>query len=488
MEKYDVIIIWSGLWWLSAWALLSKKWKKVLVLEKHYLIWWYATNFKRKGFEFDVALHQIWWVEKTWFSQILKKAWVYEKLNFIKHKYLYEAIYPDFELKVENWNINKLKSDLISLFPKEKFWVKLWLSIMKYVWFQLKIWDFTQRNKVFLPVIMIFSPLLIPVLAFWSKLKISTVLNICTKNKKLQKVFMELLWYYWDDLSLSAIYYLIPSYWYYFDWGYFIYGWWQAVSNAFVEVIKLNWWEVKHSTEVEEVLLDWNKAIWVKTKKWDFYAENIISNASPFILYEKLLKNWDWSKKELEKLQSFEVWPTIWAMYIWLDTTIKNLNPRYKDSYIISINESYDIAFEKNNAIWFTITNHNDNNWIPEWKTVLTIALYMQYKDWDKLTQEKYKAKKQEEIEKVLIRLEKYFPNIKNHIEVIEFWTPKTMERYTWNTNWAIYWFSQKVSNKPYGNTTPIKNIYLSSAWSFGWWFEWVIRAWNEVVKKIKNI
>ena len=485
MKQFDTIIIGSWLWWLSAWALLAKKWQKVLVLEKHIIPWWYATNFKRKDYEFDVALHQIG-SNSSWFKKILREAGIYEKLKFIKHKYLYEAIYPDYTLHVENGNGDKFKKDLIKLFPKEWFWIRLWFFLIKYVWFQLKIWDFANTHKIFSPFIMLFTPILIPILAFWDKIKISQLLDICTRNNKLQKIFMELLWYFGNNLDLSAIYFLIPAHWFYYNWWYYVEWWWQAVSDAFVDVIKENYWEAITNLEWEEIILEDNKAIGVKTRKWNFYAKNIVCNASPFILYEKLLKKWEWSKKELGKIHKIKIWPSIWSAYIWINTTIEKLNSEFKESYIVSMNDTYDIEFKKNNALWFTITNHKDNPNIPLWKTVITVALFEEYKDWAKLDEKTYKNKKETYKEELLKRLENLFPEIRNHIEVFELWTPKTMERYTWNKNGAIYWFSKDVSkNWTYWNKTPIENIFLSSARSFWGWFEWVIRAWNEVIKKI---
>lgn len=487
MGKYDVIIIWSWLWWLSAWALLSKKWKKVLVLEKHYLLWWYSTNFKRKWYDFDVALHQIWWIEKTWFRNILEESWVLSKLKFIKHKYLYETFYPDFDLKVENWNAEKLKKDLIKIFPKEKFWINLWFFIIKYLWFQLKIWDFWWKNKLLFLLVNIFWPLLIPFLIFFDKVKISSILNICTKNEKLQKVFMELIWYYWDSLNISALYYLAPSYWYYFDWWYYVKGWWQAVSDAFISVIKENWWEVLARSWVDEIIIKWEKAIWVKVWEKEYFWDFIISNASPFILYENLLKNWNWSKNEIEKLKNFEVWPSLTAIYIWLNINVKEENKDFSDSYIISKNENYKIDFQKNDITVFTITDNEDNELIKKWTSIITIALYEKYSHRDNLSEEEYKIKKEEKKIEIINKLNIFFPNIEKYIEVFEIWTPKTMERYTWNKNWAVYWFSQNVIKwNRYWYKTPIKNLFLSSSWSFWWWFEWAIRAWYQVSKKIK--
>lgn len=81
----------------------------------------------------------------------------------------------------------------------------------------------------------------------------------------------------------------------------------------------------------------------------------------------------------MEKLKKYPMGPSLGSAYIGLNTTIDQLNPRFADSYIVSVNETYDIGFTKNHAIGFTITDHRDNKNIPEGKSVLTVALYDTY-------------------------------------------------------------------------------------------------------------
>ena len=171
---------------------------------------------------------------------------------------------------------------------------------------------------------------------------------------------------------------------------------------------------------VEEIILKDNRAMGVKTKKGEFFAENIICNASPFILYEKLLKNWGPSIQEIEKLKQYDIGPTLGAAYIGLNTTIEQLNPRYKDSYIVSVNETYDIHFTKNHAIGFTLTDHRDNVNIPEGKSVLTVAIFDTYQNWEDVDEISYQQKKEEETEKLIQRLESIFPTIRDYIEICE--------------------------------------------------------------------
>jgi phytoene dehydrogenase-like protein len=57
--QYDVIIIGSGLAGLAAGARLSKEGKIVLLIEQHKRVGGCATYFKRKGYRFEVGLHEL---------------------------------------------------------------------------------------------------------------------------------------------------------------------------------------------------------------------------------------------------------------------------------------------------------------------------------------------------------------------------------------------------------------------------------------------
>ncbi|KIG19201.1 Carotenoid cis-trans isomerase [Enhygromyxa salina] len=58
-EQWDAIVIGSGLGGLASAALLSNMGKRVLVLERHYVIGGFTHTFKRKGYEWDVGVHYV---------------------------------------------------------------------------------------------------------------------------------------------------------------------------------------------------------------------------------------------------------------------------------------------------------------------------------------------------------------------------------------------------------------------------------------------
>ena len=58
-EKYDVIIIGSGMSGLTAGVLLARNGKKVLILENHFKAGGWTHTFKRNNYEWDVGIHYI---------------------------------------------------------------------------------------------------------------------------------------------------------------------------------------------------------------------------------------------------------------------------------------------------------------------------------------------------------------------------------------------------------------------------------------------
>ncbi len=117
----------------------------------------------------------------------------------------------------------------------------------------------------------------------------------------------------------------------------------------------------------------------------------------------------------------------------------------------------------------------------PSDKAAGVICAVDYLEDWEGLSNEAYKAKKEEVAEILLRRLEEKFPGIRASIEYNEVSTPKTIKRYTLNPSGAVYGFTQTLNmtgGKRLRNNFLIPNLYFASAWAFpGGGFEGSITA-----------
>src|SRR6202163_3539800 len=72
-DRWDAIVIGSGIGGLAAAALLAKHGgKRVLVLERHYVAGGFTHSFHRPGYEWDVGVHYVGQVQDT--SSFLRRV------------------------------------------------------------------------------------------------------------------------------------------------------------------------------------------------------------------------------------------------------------------------------------------------------------------------------------------------------------------------------------------------------------------------------
>jgi len=117
-ERWDAIVVGSGLGGLASAALLSSQGKRTLVLERHYVIGGFTHVFKRKGWEWDVGVHYIGEVhrERSVLGQLFRHitdgalSWadmgeVYDRIIFGETEYPFRK------------GVNEFKAGLRERFP-----------------------------------------------------------------------------------------------------------------------------------------------------------------------------------------------------------------------------------------------------------------------------------------------------------------------------------------------------------------------------------
>ena len=99
---YDVVVIGAGGGGLAAAARLALAGKKVLVLEQHYKVGGYMSNFQRGDYTFEVSLHTIDRLdpENGVTAQFFKDLDIFKRLKPVKLDPTYRIIIPGISMDV----------------------------------------------------------------------------------------------------------------------------------------------------------------------------------------------------------------------------------------------------------------------------------------------------------------------------------------------------------------------------------------------------
>jgi phytoene dehydrogenase-like protein len=127
---------------------------------------------------------------------------------------------------------------------------------------------------------------------------------------------------------------------------------------------------------------------------------------------------------------------------------------------------SDDISFSDNGWFYISVPTKTDKSLAPDKKQIISVVVSLK-EDYGDI--EDWVTFKEEMKEYTLKYLETLVPNIRNHIDVIEAATPKTLKRYTLNSKGAAYGWAVTVdqtwSNR-LQHKTPFNNLFLAGHWT----------------------
>jgi len=481
-NEYDAIIIGSGLGGLSCAAAFARQGFKPLLIEQHYKVGGYATTFMRPGgYEFDVSLHSTTIGERNGIHNLIPGFPEIEDVEFEPHPNLYRMIFPDFDIRVPQKNITAYINNLMELFPDEKTGIEgifedmegITNDIRKYSAAGGKV-DMNNFAKDF------------PYLAKSFNHTWGDLVNKRIKNPKLKAIVSSLWGYYGLPPSkLSPYYYAMPTFGYLKNGGYYPRGKSQKISDAFEKFIEEHGGKVMIKSKVEKILTKDNAAYGVVTKDGkEYIAKVVISNANTFDTFNKMLDDKSVLKDYLARMENLSVSLSSFQVFLGLkkdlvkETGVTDTEIFYNTSY--DPDADYEImkkANLENGGYAVTLYDNVYKGYSPKGKNTLNILTLQGFNHWEKYKEDYFKDNKEEynkEKEKMAdILIDKaeqtLLPGLRNAIEVKEIGTPLTNIRYTGNYKGAIYGFDQTLDNSGntrLGHSTPVKNLYLSGAWT----------------------
>lgn len=486
-EKYDVIIIGSGVSGLTSSALLSRAGLSVCVLEMDNRPGGYLAGFRRKDFRFDTAIH--------WLNQCGPEGLVYRTFNFIgndfpkprQQKLIRRYKSADFDYLLTD-NPDELKARWIADFPHERKGIerffrdakKLGLSfkILGYNYRSMETMNLTEKARFGLKMLQFVRP-------FFRHLRFSGEKGVV---KGLKRYFQDprLLSVFCSEQDVLSC--MVPIGWAYYhdyqlppDGGSQVFPEWLSYVTSHLGS------EVHFRCRVEKILLKNGEAAGVKVdcrgEKFEVMSDYVIAACDVETLYEKMLPPEAVPETLKEKLRKAPLYSSSVTISVGLDCPAQQLGFGEEMVFISETGiprKAHSDTNPDTSGICILAPSLRDPSLAPE--NMATLTLYtagdMHYADnwgatkdaegnWER--GEGYYRIKEEYARIIFDRVEARYPGFKDHILMYDLATPITHQRYTGNRNGSIMGArpgKENVKAKIAHHTTPVEKLFLSGHWS----------------------
>ena len=477
--NYPTVIIGSGLGGLCCGAYLSRFGIPVTVVEQHDIPGGYATSFERGNFTFEVSLHGTS-INNNEPARILKNLGILEKLQMVELPEAYYIREPKLDIIFPQRDPEALIRLLSQHFPAEKEGIRG--IIQEMVGIAEEADKFLQKKrKVF--------KLLFPIQyrKMWKvrNKTLADLLNDYVKDPALQGILAG-QWGYYDlpPSKLSGFWYAVGLGDYLKNGSYYIKPRSQELSNVLAKTIETSGGKILYRTLAQKILVKDGAVNGVVISGEKILpARAVVSNASPLTTFGEMLSREVVPADYLKKLGEYR--PSISTFIVWLGLN-RELRGRTK-GYSINVSSGRGPEADYQSCLRGEVdkgplcVNIYDNifeGYSRPGKSTLMLLFLCGYEPWRKFEAD-YKAgrKKAYNEEKkrwtdILIRRaeKEVIPGLSSMIEVKESATPLTNWYFTRNPEGAIYGFEQAMNNafmNRIENRTPIKGLYLASAWGY---------------------
>lgn len=474
-KKYDAVVIGAGLGGMSAATLIAKQGKSVLLLERHNIPGGYATSFCRGRFEFDVALHELSGVKSPDGApgdlyQYLDAIGVAEKIEFLPMPDLYRVVDDNIDMTLPA-NRDECEEMLMEKFPGEAEGIENFFETTVNVMKDYKaiIASAAARSEDF-------SVEKFPTFTKNGMKTYGEVLDSLIKDETLKSVLSP----YWGYAGLppsKVPFQLMSAIWDAFltNPPHHIRGRCQALSNAFMDTFFESGGVVKFNTGVKKINVKDGKVTGVITDEdEEITASVVVSNANPLSTMINLVGPEHTPREFQREMNSKIIGFSTVNLYIGLDCPPETIGANVHENFLnmgSGIEEAWERGFTMDppSGILFTCYNVTDPLFSPPGTSVVVMTATAYARPWYMIPPDRYVEVKNQFAEGMLNLGEKYFPGLREHIEVIEVATPVTNMRYTGNPGGAIYGTDQYLSDSGLlrlQHKAPVDGLFFAGAWT----------------------
>ncbi|MGB3695659.1 MAG: carotenoid isomerase [Spirulinaceae cyanobacterium] len=430
--SFDVIIIGSGIGALVTATQLAAKGAKVLVLERYIIPGGSAGYFEREGYRFDVGASMIFGFGTEGTTNLLTRALdaVNVSLETIPDTVQIHYHLPnELELKVYK-NYEKFLAELISKFPQEKEGIRKFYDQCWQVFNCLNVMDLLSLEEVgYLTKVFLQHPLACLGLVKYLPQNAGDIARRYIKDPELLK-FIDMECYCWSVVPADKTP-MINAGMVFSDRHYgginYPKGGVGQIAQKLVEGLEKAGGKILYKARVKEIILEKGKAVGVKLATGEeYHAQRIVSNATRWDTFGKLLPQQVMPKKEQNWQQRYQKSPSFLSLHLGVEAELLPLGTECHHIFL----EDWQKMEDAEGTIFVSIPTLLDPDLAPKGHHIIHTFTPSFIEDWQGLTTKEYQEKKEAAADKLISRLEKIFPGIIGAIDYQEVGTPRTHRRF----------------------------------------------------------
>lgn len=477
--KCDVVIIGAGLGGLTAGAKLAREGKKVIIVEQHSVPGGCATTFRRKGRTIEVGLHEMDGLHKEDNKyKIFHELGVFDNITFLDLPEFYKYRSGDFRCIVPDSEKEAIAT-LIERFPEEEKGIRKYFREVIALRKELSKLPQPRLSSIFkLP----FAFWLYPRFLKYQKTTVSEFLNGIIANEELKLLLVANICYYHDNPeNMSLLYFVAGQGSYFMGGGHYIKGGSQQLSNYLAKYITDRGGEIIYRSMVDKIHEKGGKVTGITAtnlrndEEFEITAQYVVANNAipnlPAMLPEPT------ASALQEKIKDTKIACSILSLYLGFTESPSRFGCNHYSTFVASesvktlheMEKSQHAPFEERGFIFVDYGQIDSGLASEDGKGVGVLCLVDYLKDWEGLSSEEYKAKKEAVTEILLQRLDKEYPGIRSIIDYTELGTPRTIQRYIKTPEGTAYGFAQlpnqAMANR-IGQKGLLRGLYHASAWT----------------------
>jgi prolycopene isomerase len=431
-SEFDVIVIGSGIGGLVTATQLAAKGAQVLVLERYLIPGGSAGYFERQGYRFDVGASMIFGFGDRGTTNLLTRALdaVNVSIETIADPVQIHYHLPNgLDLKVHR-DYEKFLQELTAHFPHEQDGIRKFYDECWQVFNCLNSMELLSLEEPrYLTRVFFQRPFSCLGLVKYLPQNVGDIARRYIQDPTLLK-FIDAECYIWSVVPADRTP-MINAGMVFSDRHYgginYPKGGVGQIAQKLVEGLEKAGSHIQYRSRVTEILRDRDRAVGVKLASGETYrAKRIVSNATRWDTFEKLLPAADLPRSEQSWQQRYQKSPSFFSLHLGVRA---DLLPAGTECHHILL-EDWNRMEAAEGTIFVSIPTLLDPDLAPANHHIIHTFTPSWIEDWQNLTPTAYQQKKEQVAAQMIDRLAAIFPGLDQAIDYQEAGTPRTHRRF----------------------------------------------------------